>query len=70
MSGTLARRATREIASMSVIVPPGLAIDSMKIALVLSDSASTKLSGLSGSAHRTCQPKALKAWLNWLMEPP
>ena len=34
MSGTRARLAILAIASMSVMMPPGLAIDSMKIALV------------------------------------
>ena len=34
MSGTPALFATRAIPSMSVMMPPGLAIDSMKIALV------------------------------------
>ncbi len=70
ISGTRARRATAAMAAMSVKPPPGFSIDSMKIALVLSVSASTKLSGLAESAHFTCQPKLLKAWVNWLIEPP
>ena len=65
-----ASRAISAIASMSQTTPPGLAIDSMKIALVLSDSAARNASGSSGSAHFTFQPKLLKAWLNWLIEPP
>ena len=39
MRGTPARRAIAAIASMSVMMPPGLAIDSMKIALVFGVTA-------------------------------
>jgi len=46
----------------------GLAIDSMKMALVCGVTARSKLSISSGSAHTTFQPKLLKAWLNWLIE--
>ena len=70
ISGTPALRATAEIASMSVTVPEGLAIDSMKIALVCGVTARSKLPISSGSAHTTFQPKLLKAWVNWLIEPP
>ena len=55
---------------MSVTVPPGLAIDSTKIALVCGVTARSKLEMSSESAHTTFQPKLLKAWVNWLIEPP
>ena len=55
---------------MSVITPPGLAIDSVKIALVFGLMARSNEPRSSGSAHTTFQPKFLKAWLNWLIEPP
>ena len=55
---------------MSVTTPPGLAINSMKIALVFGVTARSKVPISSGSAHTTFQPKFLKAWLNWLIEPP
>ena len=70
MSGTRACFAIAASAAMSVITPPGLAIDSQKIALVLSVTSAAKAAGSAGSAHFTCQPKRLKAWLNWLIEPP
>ena len=72
MSGTLASFANlREIASMSMMTPPGLAMDSMKMAFVLSVTAAAKEEGSSASAHFTFQPKLLKLWLkSWLMEPP
>src|SRR5208337_1081920 len=49
MSGTPAFFATFATASMSVITPPGLAIDSMKIALVLVLTARSKVPMSSGS---------------------
>ena len=55
---------------MSVMMPPGLAIDSTKIALVFGVSAARKLSALSVSAKRTFQSNFLKDWVNWLIEPP
>ena len=58
------------IASMSLITPPGLAIDSVKIALVFGVTAFSNDEMSSGSAHSTFQPKFLNAWLNWLIEPP
>jgi hypothetical protein len=70
MSGTPARRAMPAIASTSTTTPPGLASDSMKMALVLGLRARSKLEMSSASAHTTFQPKFLKAWLNWLTEPP
>jgi hypothetical protein len=70
MSGTPVRRAMSAIASMSVMMPPGLAMDSMKIALVFGVTARSKLAMSSGSAYTTFQPKFLKEWLNWLIEPP
>jgi hypothetical protein len=51
-------------------MPPGLAIDSQKIALVFGVTAAANVSGLLESAHFTFQSKFLKAWLNWLTEPP
>ena len=70
ISGTPALRATSAIASMSVMLPAGLAIDSMKIALVRGVTARSKLPISSGSAHATFQPKLLNACVNWLIEPP
>ena len=70
ISGTPARRAIAATASMSVMTPPGLAIDSMKIALVFGVTARSNEAMSSGSAHTTFQPKFLNAWLNWLIEPP
>ena len=64
MRGTPASLATAETAAMSVMIPPGLAIDSMKIALVFGVTARSKVEMSSGSAHTTFQPKLLKAWLN------
>jgi len=57
-------RATAEIASISVMLPLGFAIDSMKIALVRAVTARSKLPISSESAHATFQPKLLKAWVN------
>ena len=45
---------------MSVTTPPGLAILSMKMALVLLLTASSKVDMSSGSAQTTFQPKLLK----------
>ena len=70
ISGTLARFAMVPMAPTSVMTPPGLASASMKIALVFSVSSASNAAGSAGSAQRTCQPKRLKAWLNWLIEPP
>ena len=70
MSGTPAALAILATAAMSVMRPPGLAIDSMKIAFVFGESAFSIEEMSSASAHTTCQPKDLKEWLNWLMEPP
>ncbi len=66
-AGALAISAT---AAMSVMRPPGLAMDSMKMALVFGDRAFSIEFMSSASAQTTCQPKDLKEWLNWLMEPP
>ena len=51
-------------------MPPGLAIDSQKMARVLGVTALAKLAGSVASAHLTRQSNFLKAWLNWLTEPP
>jgi hypothetical protein len=56
---------------MSTMTPPGLAIDSMKIALVFGVIARSKLDGSSGSAQLSRSSRSfLKEWLNWLIEPP
>ncbi len=52
------------IAEMSVMTPPGLAIDSTKMALVFGVSAARKLAGSSVSAKRTFQSNFLKDWVN------
>ena len=70
MSGTPALCAILAIASMSVTMPPGLAIDSMKTALVRGEIAASKLERSSVSAHFTFQPKLLNEWPSWLIEPP
>src|SRR5262249_46828352 len=70
ISGTPALLAILAIASISVMTPPGLAIDSMKIALVFGLTARSNVAMSSGSAHTTFQPKFLNAGLNWLIEPP
>ena len=70
ISGTPAFCAILAIAAMSVMRPPGLAINSMKMALVFGDSAFSMEERSSASAQTTCQPKDLKEWLNWLIEPP
>ena len=59
-----------KLASMSEMMPPGLAIDSMKIALVRGLTAFSKESMSSGSAQTTFQPKLLNELPNWLIEPP
>src|ERR1044072_1432852 len=61
ISGTPALRATSAIASMSVMLPAGVAIDLMKIALVRGVTARSKLAISSGWAHPTFQPKLLYA---------
>ena len=70
MRGMPADRAIFATAAISVMRPPGLAIDSMKMALVLGESALSIEEMSSASAHTTCQPNDLKEWLNWLIEPP
>ncbi len=61
MSGMLWRLATWAIAAMSVITPPGLAIDSMKIALVRGVIAASNEAGSSVSAQTTFQPKSCRS---------
>src|ERR1041385_7009060 len=58
-----------ETASMSVMTPPGLAIDSMKIALVFGVMPRSNEPRSSGSAHTTFQPKFLNEVLNWVFPP-
>ena len=70
ISGTPAFLAMAAIAGRSTMTPPGLAINSQKIARVLGVMALAKLSGSVESAHLTCQSNFLKEWLNWLTEPP
>ena len=62
--------AAQVIVMHALMTPPGLAIDSMKIALVFGDTARSNEGRSSGSAHTTFQPKFLNEWLNWLIEPP
>ena len=59
MSGMRCRLAMSPIACRSTMTPPGLAIDSTKIALVRSLMAASKVDGSSESAQRTVQPKFL-----------
>jgi hypothetical protein len=56
MKGTRALRAILAIASRSTMTPPGLAIDSTKIALVFGEIARSNEEMSSGSAHTTFQP--------------
>src|SRR5687768_9845929 len=70
ISGTCAFLAIAAIASISQTTPPGLAIDSVKIALVFGVIAFSNEEISSGSAQATFQPKFLNAWVNWLIEPP
>ena len=51
-------------------VDEGAARLSMKIALVLSSIWLSNEERSPVSAQRTCQSKLLKAWPNWLIEPP
>ena len=44
-------------------------LDEDRLGLAARPRAS-KVEMSSGSAHTTFQPKLLKAWLNWLIEPP
>ena len=67
-AGALAR--SSPIAAMSVTTPPGLAIDSMKIALVFGVIGALEGTRCRPGRPTTFQPKLLKAWLNWLIEPP
>ena len=48
ISGTFALRAIFAMASMSGMLPPGLAIDSMKIALVFGDTAFSNVDDIVG----------------------
>ncbi len=59
MRGTLWRLAISESAAMSVMMPPGLAMDSQKIAFVRGVIAASKATGSSASAQTTFQPKFL-----------
>ena len=52
------------------MMPPGLAIDSQKIALVLGVSAARNEPASVVSAKRTVQPHLAKDCVNWLIEPP
>ncbi len=70
ISGTPAFFAMAAIAGRSTTMPPGLAIDSQKMALVFAVTAEANVAGLVASAHTTFQLKFLNAWLNWLTEPP
>src|SRR4051794_33206167 len=61
---------TAEIASISVMLPAGFAMDSTNIAFVCGVTARSKLPMSSGSAHTTFHPKLLEACVNWLIDPP
>ena len=61
MSGTCAFLAIADIAAMSQTTPPGLAIVSVKIALVFGVIAFSNDEMSSGSAQLTFQPKFLNA---------
>src|SRR5262249_23145549 len=61
---TAARGALCAHAPPSVMTPRGLAIDSVKIALVFGLIARSKEEISSGSAQTTFQLKFLNAWLN------
>jgi len=65
ISGTPALRATAAMASISVTLPEGLAIDSMKIALVCGvTGAPQNCRCRRGRPTPRFQPKLLKAWVN------
>ena len=70
MSGMRCFLAIAAMAFRSTITPPGLAIDSTKIALVFGVMAASNVAGSSGLAHTTFQPKFLNECVNWLIEPP
>ncbi len=70
IKGTPAECAMAAIASMSVMMPPGLAMLSMNTALVLGVIAAANSSGLVASTNFACQSNFAKLWLNWLIEPP
>ena len=61
MNGTPAFLAIAAIAGRSTTMPPGLAIDSQKIAFVLGVMARAKLSGSLESAQTTFQSNFLNA---------
>ena len=64
MKGTPAFLAIAPIAARSMTMPPGLAIDSQKIALVFGVMAFSMEAGSVASAHTTFQLNFLKEWLN------
>src|SRR4026209_534486 len=70
VGGPPASLATAATAGMSGMMPPGLAIDSTKIALVFGVTAARKDCGSVGSAQRTVQSHFLNEGVNWLIEPP
>ena len=59
ISGMLCFLAIAEMPAMSTTTPPGLAMDSMKIALVFGVTAAANASRSSESAQITFQPKFL-----------
>ncbi len=60
------------IASMSVMMPPGIgdAFDEDRLGLRSSIAALEACRDCVASAHFTCQSNLAKPWLNWLIEPP
>ena len=64
MNGTPAFLATAAMAGRSTRTPPGLAMDSQKIARVFGVIAFSNEAGSVASAHFTFQSNFLKEWLN------
>ena len=70
MNGTPAFLAILAMAGRSTMTPPGLAINSQKMARVFGVTALANEAGSVASAHATFQLNFLNEWLNWLTEPP
>ena len=70
ISGTPSRFATAATAGISVTYPPGLAINSQKIARVRSSASASSASRSSVSANRADHPKRRMVWENCVTVPP
>ena len=70
ISGTPRRFATSATIGMSVMWPPGLAIDSQKIARVSSSTAAPTAARSSMSTNLADQPKRRNVWVNCVTVPP